>query len=78
MQFVPDPLEFGRGRSGVGREPFRLARVAIQQGPQNHFQRIEQPSVSTLNEITRQADQSQMPRRVPFGPRLRTFPGWPQ
>jgi hypothetical protein len=73
-RFVPDSLELAYGRRGVRRNPFRLAGVAIQHGPQNHFQCVEQAPVSALNKITRQPDQSQMARRVPFGPRLGRFP----
>jgi hypothetical protein len=42
--------------------------VVAQQTSENHLQSVEQPSISTLNEIAGQPKQSQMTRRVPFGP----------
>jgi hypothetical protein len=50
-----------------------VASVGAQQSSENHFQRVEQASVPTLNEIAGQPKQLQMTRRVQFRARFRGF-----
>jgi len=50
-----------------------VASVGAQQSSENHFQRVEQACVATLNEIAGQPKQLQMTRRVQFGARLWGF-----
>jgi hypothetical protein len=50
-----------------------VASVGAQQTSQQHFQRVEQACVATLDEIARQPKQLQMTRRVQFAARLRGF-----
>jgi hypothetical protein len=50
-----------------------VASVGAQQSSENHFQRVEQACVATLNEIASQPKQLQMTRRVQFGARLWGF-----
>jgi len=46
--------------------------VVAHQTSEKHFQGVEQPSISTLDEIAGQPKQPQMARRVPFSAGL----GW--
>jgi hypothetical protein len=50
-----------------------VAPVGAQQSSEQHFQRVEQACVATLNEIASQPKQFQMTRRVHFGARLWGF-----
>jgi len=72
-RLLADAGGLGSWRRKVRPEPVRLTRVAVEQCPEKHVQRVEQAPVSTLNEITRQTNQPQMAGRVPFSPRLGRF-----
>jgi hypothetical protein len=50
-----------------------VAPLAVQQTSKDHFQRVEQARIATLNEIAGQAKQLQMTRRERLGAGLRWF-----
>jgi hypothetical protein len=50
-----------------------VASVGAQQSSEQHFQRVEQAYVATLDDIARQPKQLQVTRRVQFAARLWGF-----